>query len=85
MIHALLAVALAMAITLFVQHQRDRRAVRRTWEMLHPPEPRQPRPAPTLWHPLPRPFFNDRPILISAASIGAICIIGIVVKTTLWP
>jgi hypothetical protein len=43
MIHIALAVGLVIAITLFVQHQRDRRAVRRTWEMLHPPEPKPPR------------------------------------------
>jgi hypothetical protein len=83
MIHLALAVGLVIAITLFVQHQRDRRAVRRTWEMLHPPEPHQPRPAP-MWHPIPRPFFNDRSPLV-AAAVGAACIIGIVVKTTLWP
>ena len=47
MIHALLGLALitgiVIATTLFVQHQRDRRAVSRTWEMLHPSEPKPPR------------------------------------------
>ena len=36
MIHLALAVGLVIAITLFVQHQRDRLAVRRTWEMPPP-------------------------------------------------
>jgi hypothetical protein len=85
MIHLALAVGLVIAITLFVQHQRDRRAVRRTWEMLHPPEPRQPKPPPVMWRPIPRPFFNDHSTLIGAAAVGAACILGIVVKTTLWP
>jgi hypothetical protein len=53
MIHALLGLALitglVIAITLFVQHQRDRRAVRRTWEMLHPPPLKPPRSPLLAW------------------------------------